>query len=227
MSNWSWFFGWNLVPLGWVAFVILLVIAQPVLLRYRAWNAKRRFIRSEGAKLDNPEHADARFRLASIYAENRQWRKASRYARDAIESARRNPLYEGQVPYHFLRLLGDALYHARRYREAADAYEKSLRSPSQLGYAESRLGLGKTLYRLGRPEKALEQYRVCREDQLSNLEVHFRIAQASWKLGRTEEARAARSELRRVAETLPSFARKRWRSWRLANVLFPVAKWVA
>src|ERR1051325_11553708 len=78
---------------------ILYWIFSPFIRAFRTWQAKRRFIRSQGSKLENPQNADARFQLANIYAEGRNWTRALEYAKEAVKVAERNPLYEGQVPY--------------------------------------------------------------------------------------------------------------------------------
>src|SRR5436190_14590703 len=117
--DWTWLLyllgNWYLWP---VYGAILYAIFGPLIRAFRLWQAKRRFIRSQGAKLQNPQNADARFQLANIYAEGGSWRKALVYAQEAVKVAEENPLYEGQVPYHFMRLLGDACYRRRSYDEA-------------------------------------------------------------------------------------------------------------
>jgi len=77
MEKWTWlwylFGNWYL----WPAYgAILYAIASPFIRTFRTWQAKNRFIRSQGAKLENPQNADARFQLANIYAEGRSWKRA-------------------------------------------------------------------------------------------------------------------------------------------------------
>src|SRR5688572_6468593 len=112
MSAWDWFryvllYNWFF---WWIAIVAIVLVATPFVHRFRSWQARRRFIDSQGARLGNPQNADARFQLAALYADGRSWRRALEYAADAVKVAEENPLFEGKVPYHFLRLLGDASY---------------------------------------------------------------------------------------------------------------------
>src|ERR1700690_2758058 len=150
MEKWTWllylFGNWYLWP---VLGGILYAIASPFLRMFRLWKAKRRFIRSQGAKLQNPQNADARFQLANLYAEGGRWERARDYATEAVKVARENPLYEGQVPYHFLLLLGHSRYHRGDYAGAGQAYLEALAAKSDLGHADARFGLGRSLYRRG------------------------------------------------------------------------------
>lgn len=220
---------WLLYLLGnwyfWPLYIAVLYwVASPFVRRVRTWQQKTRFIRSQGAKLENPQNADARFQLANIYAEGGSWRKALEYAEDAVKVAGENPLYEGQVPYHMSRLLGDAYYHRGRYDEAVAAYGRALTAKSDLGYGDARFGLGRALYRKGDLEQAFDTLNRSIEDNGSNLEGYFRLAQAASALGRFKEAEQVKREFGRVAALLPGFAGKRRLRWRLAFLLFPVTK---
>jgi tetratricopeptide (TPR) repeat protein len=211
---------WYLWP---VYGAILYAIGSPFIRAFRTWKAKSRFIRSQGAKLENPQNADARFQLANIYAEGRSWRKALEYAREAVRVAEENPLYEGKVPYHFLRLLGDASSHRGRIDEAVAAYERALGARSDLGYGEARFGLGRALQRRGDLARAFDVLNRSTEDNSSNLEGYFRLAQVAADLGRLKEAEQVKREFWRVSKQLPSFAGKQRLKWRLAFVFFPIA----
>ena len=138
--------------------------------------------------------------------------------------ARENPLYEGQVPYHYLLLWGQSLYHRRRYVEAIGAFEGALAAKAERGHADAHFGLGKCLYREGRQEQAIEAYRGTLGENQSMLEVYFRLAQAAAMLDMDGEVDAARSEFRRVAATLPRFAGRQRLRWRLAFFFFPIAR---
>lgn len=229
MSAWDWvryvllynWFAW------WVAIVLLVLLATPFVHRFRLWQAKRRFIESQGSKLGNPQNADARFQLANIYADGRSWRLAHEYAADAVKVAEENPLFEGKVPYHFLRLLGDVLYRRGRIDEAVAAYRRSLEAKADLGHGDALFGLGRALLRKGDPEKAVEFLRHAIHENGSNLEAYFRLAQASALLGREGDVESARREFRAVAASLPRFARQRRLRWRLAFLLFPMTRHVA
>jgi tetratricopeptide (TPR) repeat protein len=204
---------------------ILYAIAWPFIKSVRLWQIKRRFIRTQGARLENPQNADARFQLANIYAEGGSWTRALEYAQQAVKVAEENPLYEGQVPYHFLRLLGDASLRKGRTDLAIAAYQRALGAKSDLGHGEARFGLGKALYRKGELEKAFETLNQAIEDNSSNLEGYFRLAQAATELGRPDHADKVRKEFRRVALTLPSFAGRHRLRWRVAFLLFPLSRY--
>lgn len=228
MAFWQWFQYSCLGSLlfWWVVIIVVTTASYPLVRRFHTWQLKRRFIESQGRHLENPQNAEARFQLANIYAEGRSWRKAARYAREAVAAARENPLYDGRVPYHFLRLLGDALYRRREYAEAGEAYSEALRAKSDLGHAEAVFGLGKSLYGRGKIPGALDAFREAVKENASNLEGYFRLAQAATKLGKADEAARTREEFWRVAASLPRFARQRRLRWRLAFLLFPLTRFI-
>jgi tetratricopeptide (TPR) repeat protein len=141
--------------------------------------------------------------------------------------AKENPLYDGQVPYHYLLLLGQALYHRGLCDEAADAFQRALQAKAERGHADARFGLGLALYRKGDTAKAIDAYRGALEENQSNLEVYFRLAQAAARLGRDAAVESSRAEFRRVAAMLPRFAGKHRLRWRLAFLLFPITRHLA
>jgi len=212
---------WYLWP-----FLIAIVygLASPFVRVLRLWQAKGRFIRSQGAKLLNPQNADARFQLANIYAVGKSWRRALEYAAEAVKVAEENPLYEGQIPYHFLLLLGDAQRRRGLDAEAAASYERALTSKSDLGHGEARFGLGLSLQRLGQLERAFEVLNRAIEDNGSNLEAYFRLAQVASDLGRHREREVVAREFWKVVASLPRFAGKQRMRWRIAMFLFPLTR---
>jgi tetratricopeptide (TPR) repeat protein len=203
---------------------VLYAVGGPFVRALRLWQAKRRFIVSQGAKLQNPQNADARFQLANIHAEGGSWRRALEYAEEAVRVAEANPLYERQVPYHFLRLLGDAQLRRGKLAEAIDSYQRALGAKSDLGHGEARLGLGKALYQKGETAKSFDALRQAVEDNGSNLEGYFRLAQAATDLGRAGDADQVKREFWRVAATLPRFAGRHRLRWRLAFLVFPLTR---
>jgi tetratricopeptide (TPR) repeat protein len=205
---------------------IVYVVVWPFLRTFKLWQAKRRFIRTQGARLQNPQNADARFQLANIYAEGRRWSRALQYAKDAVQVASENPLYEGQVPYHFLRLLGDAHLRKGNLDPAIEAYGRALGAKSDLGHGEARFGLGKALYRKGELDRAFDILNQSIEDNGSNLEGYFRLTQAATGLGRSGAADKVKREFWRVAALLPAFAGRHRFRWRLAFLLFPLTRHV-
>src|SRR5215831_3528891 len=226
MDWWPWLYlltNWYTWP--FLAAVVYSV-GWPFVRALRLWQAKRRFIRAQGAKLENPQNADARFQLANIYAEGGSWRRALDYAQEAVRVAEENPLYEKQVPYHFLRLLGDARLQRGMYAEAIDAYQRALGAKSDLGHGEAQFGLGKALYRKGDVAKSFDALRQAVEDNGSNLEGYFRLAQAATDLGRGDAADKFKREFWRVAATLPRFAGRHRLRWRVAFLFFPMTRFL-
>ncbi len=211
----------------WIVLIAVVAAGVPVVRRFRLWQAKRRFIESQGAKLQNPQNADARFQLATLFAEGGSWRRAAEYAAEAVRVASENPLYEGQVPYHFLRLLGEALYRRGRLEESIDAFRRALRAKSELGHAEAVFGLGRALLRKGEAGEALERLKDAVRENGSILEAYFRWAQAGAVLGKPEEVAEARRQFREVARALPRFAKQGRFRWRLAFFLFPLSRHLA
>jgi tetratricopeptide (TPR) repeat protein len=211
----------------WIVFVAGVAAGVPFVRRFRLWQAKRRFIESQGAKLQNPQNADARFQLASIHAEGRSWRRTLEYAEDAVRVAAENPLYEGKVPYHFLRLLGEARCRRGRLDEAIDAFRRAMEAKSELGHGDAIFGLGCALLRKKDFAGAVERLKEAVRENGSNLEGYFRWAQAAAALGKPEEVAEARRQFRDVARSLPRFARQRRFRWRLAFFLFPLTRHLA
>lgn len=229
MSFWDWFrfYAAGNFYFWWIAFIAVSAVGYPFLRAFRLWQSKRRFLQSQSARLENPQNAEVRFQLANLYAEGRSWRKAEEQARESVRVAKENPLYEGAVPYHFLLLFGRALYERKNYDEAADAFRQALEAKAERGVADARFGLGKTLYRRGDAAKAVDALRTSIEENQSNLEAYFRLAQAAAALGRPRDVDWARAEFRRVARSLPRFAGRRRFRWRLAFFLFPLMRHLA
>jgi tetratricopeptide (TPR) repeat protein len=211
----------------WVAFVVVSTVAYPFVRQFRLWQSKRRFMESQSARMENPQNADVRFQLATLYAGGKSWRRAAEHARDAVRVAGENPLYDGRIPYHFLLLLGQALYHRGLFAESVEAFHRALQAKAERGYADARFGLGKALYRKGEAAGAIDAYRRSIVENQSNLEAYFRLAQASAALGKDSDVDVARAEFRRVAASLPRFAGKRRFRWRLAFLLFPILRRLA
>jgi tetratricopeptide (TPR) repeat protein len=226
MGWWTWLLyllsNWYFWPfIGGVFYAV----SWPFIRTVRLWQIKRRFIRSQGAKLQNPQNADARFQLANIYAEGGRWTRARQYAELAVKVAEDNPLYEGQVPYHFLRLLGEACLRKGDAEAAVAAFSRALAVKSDLGHGEARFGLGKALYRKGELEKSFEVLNQSTEENSSNLEAYFRLAQVATDLGRPKHADLAKKEFWRVAANLPAFAGRHRFRWRVAFILFPLTRY--
>lgn len=221
---------WLDLGTSWYTWVLVLAVVyflgRPVVRMLRLWQAKRRFIRSQGAKLENPQNADARFQLANLHAEGGSWSRALTYAEEAVRVAQENPLYEGQVPYHFLRLLGDAYLARGRADDAIEAYQRSLASKSDFGHGEARFGIGKAHLKKGEPAKAFDALRRAVDDNQSNLECYFRLAQAAAELGRHDDADKVKREFRRVAAMLPRFAGRHRLRWRAAFLFFPLTRYI-
>jgi tetratricopeptide (TPR) repeat protein len=211
----------------WLVFIAVVAAGVPVARRFRLWQAKRRFIESQGARLQNPQNADARFQLATIYAEGRSWRRAAEYAAEAVRVAGENPLYEGQIPYHFLRLLGETLYRRGRYEEALDAFQRALGAKSELGHGDAIFGLGLTHLRRKEHALALSRLKEAVRENGSQLEAYFRWAQVAAALDQPDEVAEARRQFGEVARSLPRFAKQRKVRWRLGFLLFPLTRHLA
>ncbi len=213
-------FGW------WVLFIGAFIVSLPFIRAYRAWAATRRFIRAQGLKFVNPQNADARYQLAELHRAAGRWRPAAVFAEQAVGIASSNPLFEG-VPYAYLLCLGQSFYGLRRFNESSAAFERALKSTSELGYADALLGLAKAKHRLGDHGKALEFAKHALDEQQSQLEAYFRWAQAAAKLGKFDEVSAATERFHTVAASLPRFAGRQRTRWRLAFLIFPISRRIA
>lgn len=227
MDRWMWmlYFLTNWYTWPFVG-AVLYAVSWPFIKSFKLWQAKRRFIRTQGVRLANPQNADARFQLANLYATGGGWSRALQYAREAVRVAEENPLYEGQVPYHFLRLLGDAQLRQGLVDQAIASYERALGAKSDLGHSDARFGLGQALRRKGELEKSFESLNRAVEDNGSNLEGYFRLAQVATDMGRPDRADKVKQEFWRVAAVLPRFAGKHRLRWRLAFLLFPLTRFI-
>jgi len=227
MERWAWLL---VLLTNWYTWPflagIVYAVSWPFIKTIRLWQAKRRFIRAQGARLENPQNADARFQLANLYAEGGSWSRALQYAQQAVTVAEENPLYDRQVPYHFLRLLGDAHFHKGHDDEAISAYERAVSAKSDLGHGEARFGLGKALYRKGELAKSFDTLNLAIEDNGSNLEGYFRLAQAATDLGRPDHAEKVKREFWRVAALLPRVAGRHRMRWRAAFLFFPITRFL-
>lgn len=212
------FIGW------WILFLAAAAILSPLVARFRGWRRRRRFLAAQAVRLENPDNAEVRAELADLHLAGGGAANAERYAREAVEAARRNPLYEGVVPHRFLRLLGQVLYRRRRYAEATESFRASLKAKSEAGYHDALLGLSKSLWRSGRPGEAAEFARHAIQENSSSLEAYFRWAQAAAAAGAPEQVRRAREEFLRVKASLPPFARRRTLWYSLAFAIFPLAR---
>ncbi|MHC4605905.1 MAG: tetratricopeptide repeat protein [Planctomycetota bacterium] len=212
------FFGW--IFLLWFAIVVLAVISVPFARFFGMLRERRKLIRSEGAKFANPQNAEARYRLAAICFRGHRYRKAEGLVREALEIAGKSPVYKS-VPHRFHVLLGDVHFRRKRYGEAVEAYERALAAPSDMGYGDVYLGLGRCSLRAGEPEKALEWLEKSLKERTSYLETYFRIAQAAAVLGRKDRIREARRQFSETAANIPRFARQKKFRWRLAFWFFP------
>ena len=207
----------------WILIVFATVVSVPLVRRVRTLRDKQRLLRREGAKLENPQNADARFQLAFIYLRGRRYRRALAYVEEAIRIADENPVFD-EVPHSYHRLQGDILFRWRKYSEAMQAYEKALLRKTELGYGDTHLALGRCALRGKEYAKALKWFEKSVRERSSYLETYFRIAQAAAAIGEGLRVRQAREEFRRVAANLPKFARQNPWKWRLAFLAFPLSR---
>ena len=211
-------FGW------WILFMLAMVVLSPIGYRVRGWLRERRFLASQSVRLANPQNAEVRRDLADLYFSSGRSRKAERFAREAIEVARSNPLYEGKGPDPFHRLWAAALYRLKRYEQAIAAYDEALKSRSETGYFDALLGMAKTHWRLGNVDMAMKWAKHAVQENTSSLEGYFRWAQAAAKAGRPEEVAEARLGFAKTRAALPRFARERKIRWTLAFWFFPLSR---
>ncbi len=212
------FFGW------WILFLVAAAVLSPVVWRIRTWARARRFMAAQSARLANPQNAEVRRELAQLYLEGWRCSKAEALARQAVELAKANPLYEGAVPYLFWRVLGEALVQCRRWDEAAPVLDEALKSKSETGYFEALLLLSRCHWKRGNAVKALEWARHASRENTSSLEAYFRRAQAAAKAGDAAEVKAARAEFERTRAALPKFSREARIGWSIAFWLFPLIR---
>jgi eukaryotic-like serine/threonine-protein kinase len=112
--------------------------------------------------LDNPEvEVTARWLLGLAYVRYERSHDALRYARSAYELARKALPDARWLQARTAHVLGDALFHAGRLREAADRYREasSLQKPDTAPHADSLNGLAACIRRLGDLRGAEELYR--------------------------------------------------------------------
>ncbi len=211
-------FGW------WILILMAAGIAAPIVARFRTWNRARRFMAVQAARMENPQNAEVRRELAEIYLEGGRPRKAERFAREAVDVARANPLYEGAVPYPFHRVLGQSLLRCRRPEEAIPVFETALKSKSETGYFEALYGLAICHWRLRNPEKALEWAKHATRENTSSLAAQFRWAQAAARCGKAAEVAEARAAFWRTRAALPRFSREHRTRWALAFLLFGISR---
>jgi tetratricopeptide (TPR) repeat protein len=226
---WDWLRTWGLANpfVWWVGFIVLWVAAFPFVRAFRIWRETRRFMAAQGRQLENPQNAEARYLLASIYAQGRRWSRAAVLVDDAVRVARESDLYDRKPSYRMLCLQGRVRLARRDEAGAAEAYREALGAASDRGHAEARFGLGRALAGSGDAAGALEQYREASDAMGSTLEFYFRCAQASAMLGDAAGVAGARDAFRRMAASLPPFAGKGRLRWRLAFLFFGVTRhWI-
>jgi tetratricopeptide (TPR) repeat protein len=207
----------------WILFLLAAAAFQGGRSLIRTWTRHRRVVAANLARMSDPNSAESRYTLAKLYSEGRHWKRALALIDEAVEIASRDSRYN-HVPHRFLRLKGDCRYGSGAWAEAAAAYRKSLEVPSDGGYAEALLGVARSEYRAGRLGEAVAFGRHAVAENESLLEAYFRWAQAA-AAGKVEAERSkAAAEFRRVAASLPPFARQRRLWWRLAFLVFPIAR---
>lgn len=210
-------FGW------WILFLVAAASIGALRAVFRAWNRHRRAMAANLARLSDAQNAESRYALAVVYAEGRRWKKSLALIEEAIAIASSDSRYN-HVPHRFLRLKADSLYGRGEWTAAVAAYRKALDVPSDTGYADALLGVARSEYRSGRWKEAVAFSRHAVREQESRLEAYFRWAQSASAGGDGAEADKASAEFRRVAAMLPPFARQKRLWWRLAFLLFPIAR---
>jgi tetratricopeptide (TPR) repeat protein len=145
----------------------------------------------------NPEYAEARLALASLYERQGDFERSREITQGRTRDAGGRPHHErassGLDPTTRGKLanlqasLGDAYREAGETREAIEAYRKALdRCP---GFHDIRQRLGIALREAGLPHQALEEFRRVQRSHPRLLDAAVQAGLTLYSLGRADEAR--------------------------------------
>jgi tetratricopeptide (TPR) repeat protein len=144
----------------------------------------------------NPEYAEARLALASLYERQGDFERSREITQGGVRVG--SPGAHGRAPggldpttrgklANLQASLGDAYREAGEAREAIEAYRKALdRCP---GFHDIRQRLGVTLREAGLPHQALEEFRRVQRSHPPLLDAGVQAGLTLYSLGRAEEAR--------------------------------------
>jgi len=139
----------------------------------------------------NPNYAEARLALASLYEHEGDYERSreitehARAASPAPEGAL-DPTTRGKLA-NLQAALGDAYREVREPHEAIEAYRKALdRCPD---FHDIRLRLGMALREAGLPNRALAEFRRIQRNRPEWLDAAVQAGLTLYTLGRAEDAR--------------------------------------
>jgi tetratricopeptide (TPR) repeat protein len=139
----------------------------------------------------NPDYAEARLALASLYERQGDWERSREITEQArTRSAGRagavDPTTRGKLA-NLQATLGDAYREAGDLREAIEAYRKALDRCPEFHDVRQRLGIA--LREAGLPDRALMEFRRVQRHHPEFLEAAVQAGLTLYTLGRAEEAR--------------------------------------
>jgi tetratricopeptide (TPR) repeat protein len=139
----------------------------------------------------NPDYAEARLALASLYERQGDYERSREIteharARSAPPLGALDPTTRGKLA-NLQAALGDAYREAREPQEAIEAYRKALdRCPD---FHDIRLRLGIALREAGLPDRALAEFHRIQRSHPDWLDATVQAGLTLYTLGRTEDAR--------------------------------------
>ena len=139
----------------------------------------------------NPDYAEARLALASLYEHQGDYersREITEHARTrtAAPAGALDPTTRGKLA-NLQAALGDAYREVREPREAIEAYRKALdRCPD---FHDIRLRLGIALREAGLPNRALAEFHRIQRNRPDLLDATVQAGLTLYTLGRAEDAR--------------------------------------
>ncbi len=197
---------------GWIIIIFIII----PLVKDRIWmmNRKQSYLRSQQSALLNPQNADARYQLGLIYLKGKNYREAERYFREAIS------IEHSISDYHLA--LANTLSHRKRYREALDAYQETLRLNPMTGYGDVQLGMGNCYLKIKDLKQARYWYEQAISANSSLAESYFKLALVCDRLGEKGKKELLLKECRTITAHSPIFLRGRNRKWGFYALCYPI-----
>ncbi|MCF6281991.1 MAG: tetratricopeptide repeat protein [Candidatus Polarisedimenticolaceae bacterium] len=138
----------------------------------------------------HPEDVDTLYMLGTLYAEQGDLLKASRYLLQAANHAPRSPMIQNN--------LGNVYLQSGEYEEAVLCYQKTLMIDASM--SQANYNLGQALMQLGRLSEALSYYQKTVTLQPHYFSAWFNLGKVEMALGQYDKAIAA---LRKALELQP------------------------
>jgi hypothetical protein len=191
--------------LGALAYILIEMIPDATLLRgvFQVFPRRKRIKQLETAILDNPSIGNYE-ELGDLYLEDKQYSKA-RECYDKVIATRT----DSADPFYRRALAAMAMDD---YTAAVTDLEEVVSRDPRYDYQRATGLLALSLGRTGAPDRALAIFREVTE--LSTLsETQYNYASLLAAQGRTAEAREWAERVLRKKATMPSYLRRRERSW--------------